>query len=220
MMTWWSASRRWLVLFCLALLLGGFALPTPPVAAANTLHVTDCGDAGANALRGNIGSAGVGDTIVFDQNCIITLTTGTLTLTRGVTINGTGHAITVDGNGMGSGFTVNQGVTATINGLTIQHGTTTTNGGGIYNDGTLTITNCTLSGNTAGGVGTDDGGGTFNDVHGNLKVTNYTISSNNVDRSGSGIANYGVTTVTNSTLSGNGTGRWPSVPSTTTTVAR
>src|SRR6185437_13920363 len=96
-MTRRNASRRWLAPLCLTLLLGGLVLPAPAVSAATTQHVTDCGDAGANTLRGVIGSAGAGDTIVFDQDCTITLATEPLTLTQNVTINGTGHAVVVDG---------------------------------------------------------------------------------------------------------------------------
>jgi hypothetical protein len=69
-------------------------------------------------------------------------------------------------------------------------------GGGISNSGTLTITNSTLSGNSA----TIDGGGIEND--GTLTVTGTTLSGN-VANLGGGISNFGTLTVTNSTLSGN-----------------
>ena len=65
-------------------------------------------------------------------------------------------------------------------------------GGGLYSSGTLTVTNSTLSGNSA-----EDGGGI--NSSGTLTVTNSTISRNH----GSGIRNSGTLTVTNSTLSGN-----------------
>src|SRR5258708_5694448 len=86
--------RCWLVLLGLMLLAGGLVLPAPTVSAANTLHVQSCADdGGGTTLRGQIAVASAGDTIVFDQNCTITLTTGTLTLTKNVTIDGTGHTI-------------------------------------------------------------------------------------------------------------------------------
>jgi hypothetical protein len=64
--------------------------------------------------------------------------------------------------------------------------------GGIYNSGTLTVSNSTLSGNSGGGISS---GGT-------LTVSNSTLSGN----SGGGISNGGTSTVSNSTLSGNGFG--------------
>ena len=55
------------------------------------------GRGGEHAAGQDAASAAAGDTIVFDQNCTITLTTGTLTLTQNVTIDGTGHTVIVDG---------------------------------------------------------------------------------------------------------------------------
>ncbi len=202
--------RRWLLLLSLALLLGNRALPTP-VVAAGTQHVTDCGDAGPNTLRGKISSAAAGDTIVFDQNCIITLTTGSLQITKDVTIDGTGHTVTVDGGCVLSGascvsggdrvFVVSNTATASLNHLTIQHGNSPSvpaiGGGGIWNaGGTLSVTNSTIannSGHTGGGI--LSGGGP-------LTVTNSTFSGNGGGEGG-GIYGVGIVTVTNSTFSGN-----------------
>jgi hypothetical protein len=78
-------------------------------------------------------------------------------------------------------------------------------GGGIDNDvGTVTITNSVVSNNSAGvsvefPVGT--GGGISN--YGMLTITNSTIRSNQVELVGGGIANAGTLTITNSTISGN-----------------
>jgi hypothetical protein len=178
------------------------------VAAVNTLHVTDCGDAGANTLRGQIAAAGAGDTIVFDQDCTITLTTGTLPLSHTVTINGTGHTVIVDGgctltNGVCTSggvtvFAVLGVVTANLTALTIQHGNGS-NGGGIYNNGgTLTVTTSILSGNSTTGIG----GGISNNS-GTVTVTGSTLSGNSAD-TGGGIYNLsGFLTVTTSTLSAN-----------------
>ncbi len=208
-MTLRNASRRWLVPLGLALLLGGLIVTSPvSVAAVNTLHVTDCGDAGANTLRGQIAASGAGDTIVFDQNCTITLTTGTLPLSHTVTINGTGHTVIVDGgctltNGVCTSggvtvFAVLGVVTANLTALTIQHGNGS-NGGGIYNNGgTLTVTNSILSGNSTTGIG----GGISNNS-GTVTVTGSTLSGNSAD-TGGGIYNLsGFLTVTTSTLSAN-----------------
>ena len=93
-------------------------------------------------------------------------------------------------------------MTATIAGLTIADGKSDSNGGGIDNAGTLTVTNCTLSGNSA-----PQGGGILSEPGGTLTVTNSTLSGNSADYFGGGILNYeGTLTVTNSTLSGNSAG--------------
>ncbi|NJN79652.1 MAG: sortase [Anaerolineales bacterium] len=72
-------------------------------------------------------------------------------------------------------------------------------GGGIYNNGILTITNSTLSGNSA-----SIGGGISNDLA-LATITNSTLSGNSATTRGGGIDNTGTLTITNSTLSGNST---------------
>ena len=71
--------------------------------------------------------------------------------------------------------------------------------GGIDNFGTLTLTNSTVSGNTAG----DDGGGISNSNNGTVTLTNSTVSGNTAGDNGGGINNNGTMTLTNSTASGN-----------------
>lgn len=56
--------------------------------------------------------------------------------------------LTVGGDGRSQVFDVSGGVTATIAGLTIADGSASL-GAGIANSGTLTVANCTLSGNAA-----------------------------------------------------------------------
>jgi hypothetical protein len=69
-------------------------------------------------------------------------------------------------------------------------------GGGILNEGTLSLTNCTVSGNT-----TDiAGGGIWNGA--TLTLANSTVSEN-IAGDGGGIYNNGTLTLTNSTVSGN-----------------
>ncbi len=87
--------------------------------------------------------------------------------------------------------------TLTLTNSTIS-GNTAGWGGGIDNSGTLTITNSTISGNTAGWGGGIDNSGT-------LTITNSTISGNTADWRGGGIENGGTLTITNSTISGNTT---------------
>ncbi|MGH9598817.1 MAG: Ig-like domain repeat protein, partial [Terracidiphilus sp.] len=108
--------------------------------------------------------------------------------------------VTVSGGGSSGVFSVASGITdAEVDNLTITGGLSATGGGGIYNDGALTLTNDTISGNSAAGV---DGGGIYNDSDGNLTILACTISSNSAD-TGGGIADYGTMTLTDSTISGN-----------------
>jgi hypothetical protein len=73
------------------------------------------------------------------------------------------------------------------------------NGGGIANEfGLMTVTDSTLSGNQSG----TNGGGIYN--RGTLSVTDSTLSGNTANAYGGGISHEsGTLTVTNSTLSGN-----------------
>ena len=75
--------------------------------------------------------------------------------------------------------------TVSLNNLTIENGDDTSGvfGGGIFNDGTLTLTNSTVSGNTA----TYYGGGIYN--YGTVTLTNSTVSGNSANWGG-GIFNY------------------------------
>jgi hypothetical protein len=75
-------------------------------------------------------------------------------------------------------------------------------GGGIFNNaGTLTLSNSTVSGNSAGHSGF--GGGIFNTSFGRLTLTNSTVSDNSADRGGGVFIDSGGATLTNSTVSGN-----------------
>jgi hypothetical protein len=153
-------------------------------------------------------------------------TTGTETITgpaAGVTVSGSGH------RQMGQVFQIDGLVSASISGLTItggsgyggvrNEGTATLtdctvsdnssvgyNAGaaGVGNGGTLTLTNCTVSGNSAQGVYGASGGGVSNG--GTATLTNCTISGNSVaaqSASGGGLENTGTLTLTNCTVSGN-----------------
>ena len=180
---------------------------------AATITVTNTNDSGAGSLRQSIADAVNGDTIDFGVTGTITLTTGELLVDKSITIHGPGpDHLTVDGNHASGVFQVQVGGggTATIAGLTITNGVAN-RGGGIYNESsTLTVSNCTISSNSAPdafGVG----GGIFNDVsfsNGTLEVLNCTIGGNSAGDNGGGIYNYGgsrtaTLKVLNSTLSGN-----------------
>jgi hypothetical protein len=71
-------------------------------------------------------------------------------------------------------------------------------GGAIFNQGTLTISDTTISGNVATG-----GGGVWNSLDGTLTINRTTFSGNLVSLDGGALANEGTLTVSNSTFSGN-----------------
>ena len=118
-------------------------------------------------------------------------------------INGNGKASngfnpgSFDGEG---GGVVNSG-TLTVSNCTISGNSASIYGGGIYNLRTLTVSNCTISGNSAYG-----GGGISNDTGGTLTVSGSSLSGNSASLYGGGILNYGTAAVQSSTLSGNSAG--------------
>ena len=126
--------------------------------------------------------------------------TGTLAITRSVTLLGAGPARTIlDGNLGGSVVTIAPGVTVTITGVTIQGGSLLAgSGGGIFNAGTLTIDNSTLTKNAAG-----TGGGIFNGS-GTLTVHNSTLAENEASvAGGGGLYNESSVTLTRVTFQDN-----------------
>ncbi|MEO8329651.1 MAG: choice-of-anchor Q domain-containing protein [Candidatus Nanopelagicales bacterium] len=196
------------------------AIASVQTAHAATITVTNTNDSGAGSLRQALADANDGDTIDFSVTtpATITLTSGQLWVNKSVIISGpSGGRLSVNGNAASRVFLVYDPrcnfncVAVTISNLTITNGLAVgycceDNGGGISNwNGLLTITNSTISGNSA-----PYGGGIFNG-DGQLMITNSTISGN----SGGGIANQGLycagcetptLTITNSTLSDNSGG--------------
>src|SRR6516165_4079112 len=143
-------SNTWRILFatCLSALCL-IALSTQ----AATITVTNTNDSGAGSLRQAIADANDGDTIDFGVTGIISLTTGELLVDKSVTINGpASDNVTVDGNHATGVFHVSRvsvnSVTVTISDLTIANGASDY-GGGIRNDhADLTLSDCTVSGNS------------------------------------------------------------------------
>ena len=178
-------------------------------AQAAPFSVTNTADSGEGSLRQAISDANASageDTINFDPS----LSGQTITLgsqlavadSAGLTIDGGSANITVSGNNAVRVLDVRSGAKLILNNLTVANGRGAS-GGGIYNNGTLTVTNSTLSGNSAPDVG-NSGGGIQNN-NGTVTVSNSTLSGNSANYRGGGIQNFngGTLTVTNSTLSGN-----------------
>jgi hypothetical protein len=132
---------------------------------------------------------------------VITLSNGSLVLSDNVEptrIDGPGaNQLSISGSQKSAVFTVDTGVTASLSGLTVTGGSGS-NGGGLDNDGTATLTQCTLSGNSA----TVDGGAIYN--VGNLTLTDCTLSGNSAQHDGGAVDNVGGTaSLTDCTISGN-----------------
>ena len=206
----------------------------PRTAHAATFVVTTLADSGPGSLRQAIidANAVVGaDTITFSVSGFIVLATALPEITdaAGLAIDGTGRSVTVSGNGAVRPFSIGAGSLAEIKSLAVRFGKATT-GGGISNQGTLTVTDSTISGNVAllqgGGVYTGAlgmssitnstisdnivpgycGGGIFIEVGGTSVVTNSTIRGNIGAGNGGGICHGGPLAVIGSTVSGNRTG--------------
>src|SRR5439155_774678 len=122
-----------------------------------TIIVTSTNDNGPGTLRDTIAAANDGNTIQFDpalNGQTITLTSGELVIDKNITISGPGpNFLTVSAlfipKFLFRVFHVSPGHIITIAGLTISDGYANGSvGGGILNDhSTLTLNNCTISGN-------------------------------------------------------------------------
>ncbi|MBD1911854.1 MULTISPECIES: choice-of-anchor Q domain-containing protein [unclassified Leptolyngbya] len=179
--------------------------------------VTNTNDSGAGSLRQAIADANNSteqDTILFSGSVFsdasadtITLTSGELVLTDSnttvISTQGVGAPVTISGNSAAFSrlFSVAAGASAELDGLTLSNGRTTSGGGGaVRNEGTLQISNSTLSNNRA-----LTSGGAIENV-GTLTVVNSTLQGNVATSSGGGIANSGTLYLINSTLQGNRAG--------------
>jgi hypothetical protein len=165
-------------------------------------HLADdlVGTGTSGSLRYAITHAVDGDAITFGVTGTINLTGALPDLTHNISINGPGAnllAVRRDTGGYYGIFTV--WATVGISGLTIANGYY--DGGGILNEGSLTLSNCTVTQNS----GNDDnvgGGGILNDEHSVLTVSNCTVTQNQ-SADGGGILNFGTATVNNSTITNN-----------------
>jgi hypothetical protein len=139
----------------------------------------------------------------------------TITLTQGeIELKNTAAAITIDGPGAAllsiSGgyasrvFAIDKGVVASLSGVTITEGVAQGShprfygppGGGLYNEGSVTISGCTLSDNSA-----HEGGGLFNT--GTADLSDCVVSGNGSYIGGGLNSYYGPLKLTNCMVTGN-----------------
>lgn len=128
--------------------------------------------------------------------------TGDLDILDSVTIKGAGAGQTIIQGDTGWADRILQvaapGAVVVINDVTIEAGKSgAARGGGVYNQGTLTLVNSAVRGNTTAA----DGGGLASD--GALTLDRSTVSGNTAGGGGGGIDSQGALTLVNSTLSGN-----------------
>ncbi|MBN2002406.1 MAG: right-handed parallel beta-helix repeat-containing protein, partial [Anaerolineae bacterium] len=188
----------------LALVCGGLLLfAFQQAARAATLTVTNANDSGEGSLRQAIADAFDGDTITFAGDYTIYLDSQ-LELTKTLTIDGSGHAVTVSGDSGGDGsrnvrvFSIGSSGVVTLTHLSIVSGTATY-GGGVYvsASGRLTVQRSFFANNHA----LISGGG----IH-NLSVViveNSTFTGNSAGSYGAGIDNRNTFVAQHCTLSGN-----------------
>jgi hypothetical protein len=167
---------------------------------ARTITVHSAADSGPGSLRQALVDAANGDTININAKLTIYLTSGELVVGKNLMIKGPGaNGPTISGNNTSRVFHIMPGTTVTIDDIAITNGQASPDindfpanaGGGIYNDhARLTVSNCTLSGNSA-----TLGGGTFsNSMDGGsatLTISNTTLSNNSAGLAGGGIFSGG-----------------------------
>ncbi len=189
-------------------LLTAIGLFMAPALQAATLTVANINDTGVGSLRKAVLDALPGDTISFN-NALSgqTILLGTeIPLDKDVTIDATllPAGLTVSGNNVTRMFYVNYGVTASITGMTLINGNSvgaasSGDGGAIDNNGTLTLSRCTLSGNTC-----TAGGGAILNVFSSLFLNQCTLAGNTANAAGGAIYNFsGHITLTHCTASAN-----------------
>lgn len=225
-----SRSSRTRIRFFLALtsmllpLAALIALEPPGANAAGSVVVNDLGDTTNPCAVTGLGSpCTLRDAITYGNAQITAVNvtfslSGTITLsstlpaisnTLGITLDGTGHNITVSGNNSVRVMVVNSGKILTLQSLTIANGACNDcSGAGIYNNGTLNVVNSSVSNNSITCSTGCTGAGISN--NGTLNVSNSSLYTNTLTTCfgscfvyGGGIYNSGTLSVSNTTLSNN-----------------
>jgi hypothetical protein len=231
---------------------GSSATPTPtptPGPCPTTLTINDNGDAkdsfpgegvcatagGVCTLRAAIQEANARPScgpIDINFNAVVSpivLNTVLPDINHNVNLNGPGAAqLTVQRSSTPATpnfrvFTIAFGRTVAVSGMTIANGNLSGNGGGVLNNGTLTLTNCNIYGNT--GI---SGSGIYNDGSMVLNNCNVGGTAPGQPNSGEGIRhnggsgvmpNSGTLTINGGSITGNGSGISIMAPATLNSVS-
>ncbi|HOX58269.1 MAG TPA: choice-of-anchor Q domain-containing protein [Candidatus Paceibacterota bacterium] len=206
----------------------GTELRNTPNGLTTIWSVTSVNDAGPGSLREAISSAASGDSINFTLPLpAVIVLSNTLVIDKDLGILGPGaDELTVmrsdsPGTPEFRVFDVQAGVVA-ISGITIRNGVAYSGthihdnlGGGILNQGTLTVTDCVITGNVAPttdwgtnvtpSVSIGFGAGIFSYPGSELTIANTTISGNHASAAGGAVCTWyaNLCVATGSTFSGN-----------------
>jgi hypothetical protein len=181
------------------------------VDACGSTVVTNLNDSGSGSLRCAIASAKSGGAVTFAPGLAgtVTLTSGALIVSKGLTINGPGpDKITISGNNASQIFYIEApAFRISISGLKLTRGAMGRDGGALvalasyfYSRPTLNLSNCVITGNTTAAMGF--GGGLYMGG-GILNMIDCTVSGNSAQLGGGIWAYCEQTTLTNCTVSGN-----------------
>ena len=197
------------------------ALGRVPSALANTIIVNGNGTGGTCDLNGAIRAANAdaawnncpagsgADTISLQVD--VGLTASPTAVTSDITLEGNGHTISRT-SGSVRLLKMTSG-NVTVRNATLSGGSMfNNNGSAIYNQATLTVINCTLTGNTS-----ITGGAIYN--LGSLLLQNSTLSGNTADWAGA-LYNVANAVIENSTISGNSAGNVGGIANQGTIVIR
>jgi hypothetical protein len=180
----------------------------------SVLTVLSNADSGAGSLRATIEAAQSGDTIVFDPSLMdqtITLSSGPLTLSSNLTIDGLGaDQLAISGNYASQLFTLSGTAQVTLANLTVTGGISD-QGGAVFIGGSasLTLDGDILSDNQAAGDthGNAFGGAVYNSAGASLTIANTAFVNNQTNGTkesfGGAIANAGTLAITGATFTGN-----------------
>jgi hypothetical protein len=157
--------------------------------------VAECTEA---ALRA---AMAFGGTVLIQCDSTITLA-NTIEVSQSVTLDGTGHTVTISGGGSTRVFTVNAGVNFTLNNLTIANGSATRGGGLLNNGGSIQLSNVTFRNNHA-----TEAGGALANESGSVTALDCDFKGNAVsggsDAKGGAIANAGTLLLANCSVADN-----------------
>lgn len=191
-----SATRPLLVaFFFLIILLRALALPVH-AAPRGIVTVTSTNDSGPGSLREATITANPGDIIAFSLTLPATITVvGPLVITQSLSIAGPGDQLLIlDGDSMTRVMTTSFGTSLSLSGITIRKGQIYWEGSAIYNAGTLNLTSSSIADNFGAPIVNT----------GTMNITNTIIRDNRSVISSSAIENFGIMSLMNITVSGNG----------------